>query len=238
MGNEKTNYFIADPRTKLLILALNSIFVFGGAGGDNPLMILMRHIITALPLILLLLEGKRKSVIFAGLGYIFFYLVQVVIFGLTQGFLNYVLLFSIGFFVRILPNVMAAYYLVSTITVSELVCAMDKMHLSNKLIIPVIVMIRFFPVAIEESHAVSDAMRMRGIGFSGNHLSKMLEYRIIPMITCSVKVGDELSASALARGLGSPMKRTNICNIGFHAVDYLIFILTAITVTIYAMTFF
>lgn len=63
MGNEKTNYFIADPQTKLLILALNGIFVFGGAGGDNPLMILIRDIITALPLILLLFEGKRKSVI-------------------------------------------------------------------------------------------------------------------------------------------------------------------------------
>lgn len=233
---DKTSRFSADPRTKLLILLLSSIFVFGGAGGAHPLMLPVRHILTALPLCLLFLIGKRKIVYIATVGYIVFYIIQITWFSMTSGLLNHVFLFSIAFFIRILPNMVAAYYLISTTTVSELVCAMEKMRLSNHFIIPVIVMIRFFPVVIEESTAVSDAMRMRGIRFLGKHSSKMLEYRVIPMITCSVKVGEELSASALARGLGSPVKRTNICDIGFHGVDVIVFIIAAITIAAFIMT--
>ena len=52
----------------------------------------------------------------------------------------------------------------------------------------------------------------------------MIEYRLIPMMTCSVKIGQELSAASLTRGLGGPGKRTNICRIGFGWCDYLTFI--------------
>lgn len=34
-----------------------------------------------------------------------------------------------------------------------------------------------------------------------------------------VKIGDELSAAALTRGLGAPVRRTNVCQIGFHFQD-------------------
>ena len=53
----------------------------------------------------------------------------------------------------------------------------------------------------------------------GKKTGKILEYRFIPMMICSVKIGEELSAAALTRGLGMPVKRTNICEIGFHKAD-------------------
>ena len=37
-----------------------------------------------------------------------------------------------------------------------------------------------------------------------------------------IKIGDELSAAALTRGLGAPAKRTNICSIGFRFYDYIL----------------
>ncbi len=39
------------------------------------------------------------------------------------------------------------------------------------------------------------------------------------MITCSVKIGEELSAAAITRGLGAPVKRTNICQLKFNFAD-------------------
>lgn len=57
----------------------------------------------------------------------------------------------------------------------------------------------------------------------------MLEYRLIPLMTCSVKIGDELSAAALTRGLGADVKRTNICKIGFRFVDYIVLLGCIIT---------
>lgn len=228
---------LTDPRTKLLIVLLTSVFVFGGAGGATPFMQTVRHVLTALPLVLLLLEGHRRHVLFAFCGYAIFYLLQITVFSFTRGFFNSVLLFSIGFFVRILPNVMAVRYLVASTKVSELVAGLERMHLTRNVIVPVTVMVRFFPVILEEARAVSDAMKMRGIRFGGKKRTKMLEYRMIPIITCSVKTGEELSAAALARGLGSPVKRTNMCSIGFCPVDYLVFFITAGTLICFVMSF-
>ena len=61
-------------------------------------------------------------------------------------------------------------------------------------------------------------MRMRGITAFRKPMD-MLEYRVVPLIMSIVKIGEELSAAALTRGLGSPVQRTNICNIGFGIID-------------------
>ncbi len=130
---------------------------------------------------------------------------------------------------------MMAYFTVTTTTVSEFVAAMHRMHIPEKIIIPTSVMFRFFPTVIEEFAAIGDAMRMRGIRFGGGKTSKMLEYRLVQMIMCSVKIGEELSAAALTRGLGAPVKRTNICKIGFHRADILLFLLCAISYIVFIL---
>ncbi len=56
----------------------------------------------------------------------------------------------------------------------------------------------------------------------------MLEYRLVPVIMCSVKIGEELNAAALTRGLGGPVKRTNICEIGFHVQDVFFLLLCVV----------
>ena len=53
----------------------------------------------------------------------------------------------------------------------------------------------------------------------------MFEYRIVPLMTCCVKIGEELSAAALTRGLGGTVHRTNICKIGFHIQDILVILI-------------
>lgn len=62
-------------------------------------------------------------------------------------------------------------------------------------------------------------MKMRGIRFGGKNPFLMLEYRLVPLMVSVVKIGDELSAAALTRGLGAPVKRTNVCQIGFRVQD-------------------
>ena len=81
------------------------------------------------------------------------------------------------------------------------------------------VIFRFFPTISEEYQAIRDAMKMRGIRFGGKNPFLMLEYRLVPLMVSVVKIGDELSAAALTRGLGAPVKRTNVCQIGFHVQD-------------------
>ena len=50
----------------------------------------------------------------------------------------------------------------------------------------------------------------------------MIEYRLIPLMVCSAKIGEELNAAAITRGLGGDVKRTNVCRIGFHFQDYIV----------------
>ena len=66
---------------------------------------------------------------------------------------------------------------------------------------------------------------MRGIRFGGRNPFLMIEYRLVPLMVSVVKIGDELSAAALTRGLGAPVKRTNVCEIGFHIQDMLAIVL-------------
>ena len=51
-------------------------------------------------------------------------------------------------------------------------------------------------------------------------------FRFIPMMMSVVKIGDELSAAALTRGLGGLKHRTTIANIGFTFFDAVIAILS------------
>lgn len=78
---------------------------------------------------------------------------------------------------------------------------------------------------MEEWRAIGDAMKMRGVGWGGKKAGAILEYRLVPMLMCSVKIGEELSAASLTRGLGGPVKRTNICKIGLHIQDIALLLL-------------
>ena len=123
-----------------------------------------------------------------------------------------------------LPGFIMGYYLVSTTTVSEFVAAMERMRVPEKIVIPVSVVFRFFPTVKEEYASIRDAMKMRGISTLRSPM-KMLEYRVVPLMMSIAKIGEELSAATLTRGLGAPQKRTNICKIGFGPLDIFFFLL-------------
>ena len=85
--------------------------------------------------------------------------------------------------------------------------------------IPMSVMFRLFPTIGSEWRSIRRAMTMREIRLGGAKGGQVLEYQLVPMMTSTVRIGEELSASALTRGLGAPVKRTNICRIGFRVQD-------------------
>jgi energy-coupling factor transporter transmembrane protein EcfT len=216
---------ILDPRTKLLLLITVSAFVLGGLGGDR--LAFLVPCLSALPLILLLAAGKFRPaflylVVFAGA-----YLASVLLLPRLSGFPQFFLLGCTGILSRLMPGMVLGIYVISTTTVSEFTAAMQRLHVSEKIIIPMSVMFRLFPTIGEEFGAINAAMRMRGISLGGGRAGKMLEYRLVPLMTCTAKIGEELSAAALTRGLGGAVKRTNICRIGFGVQDIVLIALCA-----------
>ena len=66
-------------------------------------------------------------------------------------------------------------------------------------------------------------MRMREIRFGTKKFwknpSMILEYRLVPLMMSVAKIGEELSAAALSRGLGGLKKRTCMVELRFGIWD-------------------
>lgn len=217
----KTN-FCLDPRTKiLLVITIGSILVGGSYSGG---MIFLRPVLAALPLLLFVSVGRWKTALKISVIYLVLFLLELFIAPLASGVIGFLVVALSGIFTRFVPSLALGYYLVSTTTVSEFIASMERIHMPQKIIIPFAVMFRFFPTVGEEYSSISDAMKMRGISLGGGKPMNMLEYRLVPLMMSTVRIGDELSAASLTRGLGGPEKRTNICEIGFHIQDILLLV--------------
>lgn len=223
---EKTKKgFWLDPRSKLLIiLSMNGLVV---TGVENWVLSL---IVVFLGVLLMLSKYVRSAVKFMLTFAVLLFIEIIVWHYVTTGPMVYIIVFT-GLVKKFIPAIMSAMVFIYTTTVSELASALARMHVPEKMILPILVILRFFPTVQEEWDCIKDAMKMRGIGNGVKSvLSPMrsMEYTLVPLISTSVKTGEELSASALTRGLGAPVKRTNSCQVGFSWPDFLVIAVAAV----------
>lgn len=215
-ASQKKRRGFLDPRTKIVIVLLLAVFVLGGLGGSQ--MRPVKTVLSALPFLLLLIErqwrGFARGLLILAIGYGLLFLMPYLPAGLS-----YIALMCGGIITRFVVTIVMAEYLLDTTSVSEFISAMSRLHMPQAITIPVSVMFRLFPTIREEWQSIRRAMRMRGIHPGGAKAGQVLEYQMVPMMTSSVRIGEELSASALTRGLGAPVRRTNICRIGFRLQD-------------------
>jgi energy-coupling factor transporter transmembrane protein EcfT len=220
------HFFKLDPRTKLLLMLIINVTLFKGSA------VYIMVGMAALPLSLLVASRKVKAALVCALAYVAAVWANQFLVPVTTGVLNLLTVMVSGMLYRMMPGLIMGYYLVVTTTVSEFVAAMERLRVPAPFIISLSVMFRFFPTIGEEARAISAAMRMRGVSFTGSGFWKnplaLLEYRLVPLLMSTIKIGEELSAAALTRGLDNPTSRTNLCQIGFGIPD-LILLTFAIT---------
>lgn len=228
---ERTGLLHLDPRSKLLILVLFSVVVMIDIV-DGPAYI-VRIIMTFIPVFLVCLEGEirigaRFTVLFIAASLLQNYTQQNI-----GGIARMLVLFLCYMITQFAPVMITVWYFISTTRISEFMAAMNRMHAPQGLSISIAVMMRFFPTLAEEYRSIRDAMKMRGVQFGGGKVTKMVTYRLIPLLFSSISIGDELSAAAITRGLGAPVKRTNVCEIGFHIHDFLIIMVMSSMTVLY-----
>lgn len=226
MLGESSSKLKLDPRTKLWLTFVISFILIGA--GISWIEEILKVILVLIPATLFIVEGKvKKSFIYVGLVFTGLCLEYYILSEVT-GALNIIVLIISATVNRFYPPIMMGMYTVSTTTVSEFTASMEKMRISNKIIIPMSVMFRFFPTIADESRAINNAMKMRGITKIDMIRSPLvyLEYKMVPLLMSIVKIGDELSAASLTKGLGSDKKRTNICDIGIHFIDLFLIIVS------------
>ena len=216
-------FFKLDPRTKFILVIMTALVVLSRLGGEN--LHVFQMILTVTPYVLLIAEKEYSYCVKSLIGLVISWCVLLIPRVCSNMAFGAIAIVVGGVFSRMIPTITVGYYVIKTTKVSEFVAGMEKMHVSEKVIIPMTVVFRFLPTVKEEFRAIGDAMDMRGISLGGNKASEMLEYRMIPMLISSVRIGEDLSAAAITRGLASGTKRTNICKIGFGFLDYALFVI-------------
>lgn len=219
-----------DPRTKLALLFTVTTLMLGAS--NEGAMLAVKMLLSLVPFVLILSVGRWQMASKYLLFYALCFLAERIAFSSLHGLSAFAVLALTSIMTRFAPGIMVGAYFVTTTSVSEFLTAMGRLHVSEKVLIPLAVIFRFFPTIAEEWHAIGDAMRMRGIRLGGGKVNgearegplggkavAMLEYRLVPMMISAVKIGEELSQAALTRGLGAPVKRTNLAELGFGGWD-------------------
>ncbi|MCR5541231.1 MAG: energy-coupling factor transporter transmembrane protein EcfT [Ruminococcus sp.] len=216
---------VLDPRTKLFVMITLVIFALGGTGSDISAVRYGTIAVSILPVLLLMTARQYKKATVFGILYALIKSAEIFLVPNITGAELSIIGLCCLIFVRLMPGLIMGAYMLSSTTVSEFIAAMHRMHIPQQITIPMSVMFRFFPTVLEEFTAINTAMKMRDIRIGGKNAGKLVEYRLVPLMVCSVNIGSELSAAALTRGLGTKVRRTNICKIGFHIQDIAVLLL-------------
>ena len=217
-----------DPRTKIVLLfAVSTVLLLGGNG---PAMFAVRTAMLLFPFALLAVSGRVRAAALMLAAYLGTYALAVFAVPVLTGVANAVVMASATVVSRFVPTLALAYFVFATTTVSEFMAAMARIRMPDWITIPLSVLFRFFPTLGEEARAVGSAMRMRNLRLGKAGPVSLVEYRLVPLISCAVQIGEDLSAASLTRGLGAPVRRTNICDIGFGAADVVVWAACAVSV--------
>lgn len=208
-----------DVRVKLLIIIESGLLSF--FTGSNELIFVAA--LASLIILLWFRQGKtalRFSAIF--LAVLAFSCLSSFwegeVLGMVLGMLTFLIL-------RMIPVLMLGSWLVKTTKINDFIASMEKMRIPAIVVIPLAVTLRFMPTIQTEFRFIKNTMKMRGISLSlGSIVKRPLittEYAMVPLLMRSIKVADELSASALTRGLGSHQKRTSYRDVRLNRNDIL-----------------
>lgn len=121
-------------------------------------------------------------------------------------------------------------YLLAKIPSGKLTASLRKMPVPTHIMLVLIVMLRFAPTVLHEFGEVREAMKIRGflksVGNVLRHPMDTLEYAIVPMVFRSLKIADELAASAIVRGVESPCKKESYYVSRIAVLDYFLIIIS------------
>mgnify|MGYP006879827547 FL=1 len=103
---------------------------------------------------------------------------------------------------------------------------MNRSHISQKIVIPIAVMLRYVPTIREDWHFIKDAMRMRDVSPNLKnfilHPAMTIECIYVPLMMAASKTADELTVASVTRGIENPTQRTSYVRIGFGIADLIV----------------
>ncbi len=206
-----------DPRTKLFILLAGNIAVLLAPSLKYEIFL------AAAGLSFGLLCGVYKYSVKMALGYSALIVVQTLGAVYLQGTWKIFIVSFAAFIRKVFPCAMIGGILIATTRVNEFMAALNQLRVPKSIVVPLAVLLRYFPMLKEEWEHIRNAMKMRGISPSVlgifRHPGRTLEFVYVPMLISASKIADELSAAAVTRGIDNPRHRTCLQQVGFHPAD-------------------
>lgn len=213
-----------DPRTKIVLLVLVSGLVMAPGG----LRFVLPGILLAVGLAVWDRAWRRLATLLVMVGAMW-----LIGWGLPLLWPNIVTatLSLLGVYgIRFVTAIGVGRHVVATTSPTQLSAGLRAWHVPRAIAVTLAVMLRFFPVVAIEARAVLDAMRLRGLtGIGGflRHPLRSIERFTVPMIAASLRAGEDLSASAILRGLGSHRVPTAMIPPRFGIADLLLVLAVA-----------
>jgi energy-coupling factor transport system permease protein len=139
------------------------------------------------------------------------------------------------YLIRFVAAIGVGMHVIATTSPTQLAAAFRAWRVPRPISVTLAVMLRFFPVVGAEATAVLDAMRLRGLVSAGGvlrHPILSVERFTVPMIAASLRASEDLSASAILRGLGSRRVPTSMQPPRFGAPDVLLVLAVAVLVAL------
>lgn len=211
---------IYDLRTKLVLLIGANILIFLGNS------ILYESFLTLLCLIVILSNGYVTSALKYILFFTFSVAIEIIVVNLEIHFLVNLILFIVAIIRKFLPCIIVGKWILSSTSSSLAVATLQRMRLPKDALIMISVIFRCFPTIKDEWSHINMAMKTRGINFSIYNLihrpAATIEYFFVPLFVSVIEIGDELSESAIVRGLDAPAIKTSRHIIKMKTGDYMI----------------
>lgn len=212
--------FSFDPRTKLVMVAVGLLVTYLSRS------LATEALFVALFLLPFFLTGCKKRGLRLAAAYLILLLTaRYVLPQVSHRALYYMLsFFSVG--IRGLqPTFIPAIFAWTTTPVAEWLALLKKWRMPKALITLVAVMGRFGPTLGQDYRKIRQAMAFRGISTSFWGLLKSplksFEYILIPLLMNATQVAEDLTLSALTKGISLPGRQTSRVQLQLGFGDYL-----------------
>lgn len=215
-----------DPRTKLVIVIVTSTLCLIAKGEVIVL------VIAAAAFVLAAAGGAGRAagtalIIYAGMN---------LLLALSAAYrlpLLSTILLVVGFtLVKFIPVFLLVAWLVLSMRTGELICALERAHLPKEVTVSLAVALRYIPTIGKEASSIRDALRIRGLELTGMSALRRplaaLEHLMVPLLMRCLKVADELSLSAVNRGIESERRRTCVRDVRLRGKDAVAFAALAV----------
>ena len=204
-----------NPLTLVILNILFPVVIFLGKG------IIYEIVCMLISIVVLAIYRRYSQILKFIISYVFLSLVAYIISTCKITLITDLFGTLVYIFLRMIPVMMIAYILVKDIKSNELLSSFEQIHLPKKLMLSITVALRFFPTSKLEIKMIRESLKMRNIHVKLSEPLKFLEYWIVPVLMRINLISEEMTATAMTKGVESPNKRTSFYNTKMKKVDYI-----------------